>query len=100
MQGISKTLKFVLSLLIVLGLAGYYIYYTFKAQPAELGGVTETTVLDPNIFGEDYSEIATILDNLQFDTAFLTDPTFASLVDFYREPEQEAVGMINPFVNF
>jgi hypothetical protein len=100
MQGISKTLKFVVSLAIVLGLAGYYVYYTFKAQPESLGGITTIESSDTSIFGEDYREVATILNNLQFDTAFLTDPTFTSLVDFYREPEQEAAGVPNPFVNF
>ncbi len=100
MQGMSKTLKFVGSLVIILGLAGYYVYYTFKAQPASLGGITTVEVSDSSIFGDDYKEIATILNNLQFDTAFLTDPTFTSLVDFYREPDQEASGIANPFVAF
>lgn len=100
MQGISKTLKFVLSLAIVLGLAGYYVYYTFRAQPESLGGVVAVETADPNIFGEDYREIASILKNLKFDTAFLTDPTFTSLTDFYREPDQEASGVPNPFVAF
>jgi hypothetical protein len=100
MQGISKSLKFTLSLIIILGVAGYYIYYTFKQQPETAGGVLVVEQSDMSILGEDYKGIASILNNLNFDTAFLTDPTFSSLKDFYRQPIAEEAGVSNPFTNF
>lgn len=99
MQGISKTLKFTLSLIVILGLAGYYIYYIFEKQPEAAGGIVVVEEADENIFGGDFREIATILSHLEFDTAFLSDPTFTSLKDFYRRPSSEEAGVSNPFTN-
>lgn len=99
MQGISKTLKFVLSLIVILGLAGYYIYYTYKKAPEAATGVI-VEQQGENLFGEDFQQIATILKGLKLDTAFLTDPTFTSLEDFYRRPPAEEAGLKNPFTSF
>ena len=99
MQGISKTLKFVAALAVILGIAGYYVYYTYKKAPEAATGIIVEQKGD-NIFGEDFQQIANILKGLKLDTAFLADPTFTSLEDFYRRPPAEEAGLKNPFTAF
>ncbi len=99
MQGISKTLKFVVALALILGLAGYYVYYTYTQAPEAATGVI-TEVQGENLFGEDFQQVANILKNLKLDTAFLNDPTFTSLRDFYKRPPSEEAGISNPFTSF
>lgn len=99
MQGISNTLKFIIMLAVILGLAGYYVYSTFNTQSLPVDGVAVVEE-DTNILGENYKEMESILENLSFDTAFLTDPTFASLENFYKRPASEEAGVPNPFTNF
>lgn len=98
MQGMNKTVKFLIALLIVLGLGGYYVYYSLNKDPeAATSALTETTNLAA---GTSVQTLGARLNNIKIDTGFLTENNFTSLEYYYKEPTAEESGVNNPFFNF
>ncbi len=99
----NKILNLALGLLLVL--AAVFVYFYWRSEPADPGGLYSASELagEDGEFSAANREFLTILDTLnaiRLDAAILNNPHFQNLKDFSVTLTPEPLGRDNPFAPF